>query len=79
MNLDATEVVSALLLLLVWLLLAIALGQSAKKHGRSAIGWTVLGLIINPLFAWVALAILTGIKAHKQPRQETNTSDRTPK
>jgi hypothetical protein len=69
MNFDAAQSVSALLLLSVFVLLAIALGQSAKKHGRSAILWTILGLIISPLFAWIALAILTGIQAYKQPRQ----------
>jgi hypothetical protein len=68
MNLDLAQGVSAFLVLAVYALLAIALGQSAKKHGRSAIRWTILGLIINPLFAWIALAVLTGIRAYRQPR-----------
>jgi dienelactone hydrolase len=62
------QAVSAFLLLSVYVLLAVGLGQSAKKQGRSAIRWTILGLIINPLFAGIALAIVTGIQAYKQPR-----------
>jgi membrane protein DedA with SNARE-associated domain len=68
MNLDLAQAVSAFIVFAVYVLLAIALGQSAKKHGRNAIRWTILGLIISPLFAGVALAILTGIRAYKQPR-----------
>jgi hypothetical protein len=79
MNLDSAQAVSAFVLLAVWALLAIALGQSAQKRGRSAICWTILGLIINPLFAWIVLAILTGVKAHRRPQHEADSADHTPK
>ncbi len=68
MNMDAAKTLHALLILFVAVLLALAVGQGAKKCGRSAVWWTVLALIINPLFAWIALAVVTARQTYKQPR-----------
>ena len=58
MSVDNAQAIAALLIVLVAVLLAIAVGQAAKKRGRSAVLWTILALVFNPLFSWIVLVIL---------------------
>ena len=55
MSVDNAQAIAALLIVLVAVLLAIAVGQ---KRGRSAVLWTILALVFNPLFSWIVLVIL---------------------
>jgi hypothetical protein len=42
----------------IWLVLAYFLGKSAEGEGRSFWVWFILGLIIDPILAWIVYAIV---------------------
>jgi uncharacterized membrane protein YhdT len=41
----------------IWLVLAYFLGKSAENEGRSFWVWFILGLIIDPILAWIIYSI----------------------
>ena len=47
----------ALIWLLIWLALSIAIGTVAEKKGKSAATWMVIAVLISPLIAYVILAV----------------------
>jgi hypothetical protein len=47
----------ALIWLLIWLALSIAVGTVAEKKGKSAATWMVISVLISPLIAYVILAV----------------------
>jgi hypothetical protein len=54
----AENLVVPLMMFGVYILLAIAVGLSAKKRGRRRWLWTAITLVVNPVFAWIVLAVL---------------------
>jgi hypothetical protein len=47
----------ALIWLLVWLALSIAVGTVAERRGKNAAMWMVISVLISPLIAYVILAV----------------------
>jgi hypothetical protein len=54
----AENLVVPLIMFGVYILLAVAVGLSAKKRGRRLWLWTLITLVINPIIGGVILAIL---------------------
>lgn len=44
--------------LVVWLVLALAVGVWAARWGRSGTGWTLLSVVLSPLLAGIALLVV---------------------
>lgn len=51
-----------IILVLLWLILAIAIGAAAGQRGRSGAGWFLLAVIISPLIAGLLLVIFPDLK-----------------
>ena len=49
---------STIVLLLVWLVLALAVGAFADKKGRTFIGWFLIAALLSPLLAFILVALL---------------------
>ncbi len=47
-----------MLLLILWIILAVVLGLTAKANGRSFLIWFILGMIIDPILAWIVYVIV---------------------
>ena len=58
-----------LLLVVAWLLFAIAAGWYADRLGRSGLGWTLCSLVLSPLLGFVMLFALGDVE---------DIEDRTP-
>ena len=44
--------------IIIWLVFAYLLGKSAEGVGRSFWVWFILGLIIDPILAWIVYFIV---------------------
>ena len=64
-----------LIMLGVYILLAVAVGLSARKRGRRRWLWTLLTLVFNPLFMGLILAFLPDgakmVEIAKEPPAQT--------
>lgn len=47
-----------MLIAIVWITLAVVLGLAAKGSGRSFWIWFILGMIIDPILAWIVYVIV---------------------
>lgn len=47
-----------MLIVILWITLAIVLGFTAKANGRSFWVWFILGMIIDPILAWIVYVIV---------------------
>lgn len=46
------------MIIIIWVVLALFLGLAAKGNGRSFWVWFGLGIIIDPILAWIVYAIV---------------------
>lgn len=51
-----------MLIVILWITLAVVLGLAAKGNGRSFWAWFILGMIIDPILAWIVYAIVVKSK-----------------
>lgn len=47
-----------MLIIVLWIVFAVILGLVAKGNGRSFWAWLILGMIIDPILAWIIYAIV---------------------
>jgi hypothetical protein len=46
------------LIILGWIPVSVLVGFIAKERGRSMIGWSLVSIVVSPLLAFVALAVV---------------------
>ena len=47
-----------MVLVLLWIFFAFILALYAKINGRSFIWWLILGLVIDPILAWILYKVV---------------------
>jgi hypothetical protein len=49
---------SEILILILWIVFAIVVAAFAHKRGRSSTAWLLVGLLVSPLIAFIAVAVM---------------------
>jgi hypothetical protein len=49
---------SEILILILWIVFAIVVAAFAHKRGRSSTVWLLVGLLVSPLIAFIAVAVM---------------------
>ncbi len=63
----------------VWALLALALGWLATERGRSGVGFCLLPIVLSPLIGFVAVLVLPNLARREEEEREKLEAERKSK